>query len=332
MPDTATIDIASEDDVRSAALRADAGEPPQAVADTDTPENDTEASPDNGQPADKGREDAESDTGETDTRSAATEKPEAKPKADKPAKPESDYTKKQKEKARYETNWKKFQDEKEAHRQQVAKFEQERAEYQKQRTQTQQPAAPAEPQGPSAEAYEAAAKQYEDEGNTAMAQMAREKASEARAKAQQQRPAAAKAAGDHTQDPQWKGEWNKNVAELVQAHPTLNDPADPVGKQTMDYIRHPHYGRFFKAHPDGIKVAHEVALLTARAGKADALQGELTKAKAEIDRLTKLTGLRGAPPPSGAPGPGKGIGELSGDAAEDFVRQQAMKADRGESN
>jgi hypothetical protein len=76
-------------------------------------------------------------------------------------------------------------------------------------------------------------------------------------------------------------------------------------------------------------MAHEVAGLIHRAGRVPTLEKELTSAKAEVERLTKLTSIRGGPPPSHALTP-KGIGEMRGEEAEDFVRQQAMKADRGD--
>jgi hypothetical protein len=99
----------------------------------------------------------------------------------------------------------------------------------------------------------------------------------------------------------------------------------------MGLANHENYGRFFRAFPDGLKVAHEVALLQRDAAQLKPLQEELTKVKAEVERLTKLTGIRGAPPPSGS-GRGKALADLSGDDAEDFVRHAAMKADRGETN
>jgi hypothetical protein len=167
-----------------------------------------------------------------------------------------------------------------------------------------------------------------------MAQLAREKATELRAKEAQRAtaaPAAAQQPGSAMNDPKFKAEWLSHTAELVKADPTLNDPNNPIVQQTNAYLKDPTYGRYFRAFPDGIKMAHQVAVLNAAAQRVPKLEGELKTAKAEIDRLTKLTGIRGAPPPSGPASPAKGLDGLSGEAADDFVLQAAIRADRGES-
>jgi hypothetical protein len=329
MPDTATLD-ATENDVRNAALRADAGEGDAPDA---APETDPQTSPENpGKPAEKGS-DADSDESEKETQKPAA-KPAEKPAQDKPAetKPESAYAKAAKEKARLDNNWKKFNAEKEQHRQEMARFEQQRAEFLKQR---EQPAPKATKPEEDPDILESLAKEYEENGNSVMAKLASERAAHFRdlAKKQQQEQASpAKAPGDHINDPRFISEWKRHVADLVQANPTLTDPADPVGRATMGLANHENYGRFFRAFPDGLKVAHEVALLQRDAALLKPTQEELTKVKAEVERLTKLTGIRGAPPPSGS-GRGKhALADLNGDDAEDFVRNAAMKADRGETN
>jgi uncharacterized protein YeeX (DUF496 family) len=324
---------ASETDVRNAALRADAGENDAPDA-ADTPETDAQTSPENpGQPAENGS-DADSEKSEKETQKPAA-KPAAKsPATDKPqaAKPESAYTKAAKDKARLDTSWKKLTEEKEAFRQEIARFEQQRAELLKQREQP-APKAPKPEENP--EILESLAKDYESRGDEVMAQLARERAAHFRdvAKKQQEQKAAAptKAPGNHIDDPAFLNEWKRHVADLVKENPTIIEPTDPVGRATMGLVNHENYGRFFRSHPDGIKVAHEVALLQRDAAQLKPLQEELTKAKAEVQRLTKLTAIRGGPPPSGSGRGKQALADLNGDAAEDFVRNAAMKADRGES-
>jgi hypothetical protein len=338
MPDTATETPApetSDDAVMAAALAADRGETADVTPETQTPETDTATSPEtNGKPSETGGEDGSTTSEEGDPQKKA-EAAGNKPGDDKATKPESAFAKAQKEKARFEGVRKKFHEEQAALRAEKAKFEAERAEFERTRTQTPvtKPAAD-EPQGPNADAFERAAKQYEEEGNSSMAQLAREKATELRAKEAQRTtaaPAATQQPGSAMNDPKFKQEWLSHTAELVKADPTLNDPNNPIVQQTNAYLKDPTYGRYFRAFPDGIKMAHQVAVLNAAAQRVPKLEGELKTAKAEIDRLTKLTGLRGAPPPSGTPGAPRALDGLSGEAADDFVMQQALRADRGES-
>ncbi len=310
MSETVTETTASaasaEHDVRAAALAADAREytPTEQQPDSKPDPSPGEAA----QPAETGSDET--------TAEQAKPKPEQGTKTE--PKPESAYTKAQKEKARMEKTWKQVQAEKEAVRR-------ERDELQRQRAEIESKAKPKD-DGPPAEVYDALAKKYEGEGNEAMAEMARQQAAQLRAKAAQGTAPARQAEAWKT--PEFQTEWQKHVAELVQANPALSDPNDPVVKLTNGLVNDPAYGRYFKAHPDGIKMAYEVAQLQQRAGKAEALEKELAKVKAENERLSKLTSIRGShPPTASAP---KGLASMKGDDAEAYVRQQAEKADRGE--
>lgn len=308
----------SEADVRNAALSADSGTD-SAPLDTqsDASETPTSQEQNDGQPTEQGSE----STPEEGT-SPEKPKPEQQPQKQKPTKPETPFSKAQKEQARLADSWKKLDAEKGRVRQLEAQLNERLARLEQQQAQT--PTPPADT-GPSADVYDQLAKKYDAEGDEHMANLAREAAQKKRTEAAA-RPQAQQAPADPTSAPEFKANWNRHVQELVAANPTLNEPENPLAKDTMALVHDPEWGRFFKAHPHGIKAAFQVAQLKQSAAQVPALQAELKKAQAEIGRLNKLTKIGGSHP--SAPATSKKLNELNGQDAEDFVRSQAEAADR----
>lgn len=305
-----------------------------------TSQTETDASSQN-QPEGTSKKDA---TGKPADASQETAKPagkgnEAKP-GDKPEnkgteKPLTEFEKAKKEKERAAEVLKGFQKEKEQLR---ARDQAREAELKQLRAEVQalkKPAAgPAKDQhGFTAETYEKLAKQYEEQGNDEMAQAAREKVAELRAKATA--PAAANAA-EPWKDPAFEAEWQGHVKQLIDADPSLADPANPVVVATQGLLNNPVYGRYFRNFPDGIKMAHEVALLmrdaqTASSAKEQlaAKETELKTARAEIERLTGLLQPRGSLP--GKPPAGeKDFADMTEEEQDAHMRRVAEAADRGE--
>lgn len=312
---------AAAPDLMALAAQADAGTLPETTSAT-PPAQETK----DGKPAEKGS----AETTTTDDKSKTADKTKAD--ATKDAKPESPYTKAQKEQARLSDSWKKL----EAEKAEVRKLQQE---LQAERAKIAQPKPASTPKKsePSAEDYEELAKQYEEEGNTKLAKAAREAASQAREAAKNEpKTATGTGAVDASNTPEFQQGWQKSVQELIAEDPELAKPDNPVVQVANNICNHPQYGRFIKSHPDGIKMAVEVAKLVREAGASTQLKTQVTdltdklaKANAEVERLTKATALSGSSPTGTKPG-AKAITDMSTSDAEKTVAQLAAAADRGE--
>jgi hypothetical protein len=183
--------------------------------------------------------------------------------------------------------------------------------------------------GLAASDYDVLAKRYREQGNDEMAAAAAQKADDLRKQASS--PEAP--TGEPWKAPEFQQAWQQHTQTLIAQNPALADPANPLVASTNALVNHPVYGRFFKAAPDGIKAAYEVATMMQAAHAAqetrqqlDSAQAELKKTKAEVDRLTGLLQPRGSHP--NGPAPGKSAGDIS----DDDVRAIAAAADRGELN
>lgn len=328
----------SFDQLMAAAEAADAGE---ALPDFVNPSPAPETAPSPSADPDEGAQPDETSKPAPETKAKPTT--EKKP-TDKPAdqKPESPFTKAQKEKERQDRTWKKLDEEKAAHRAEVAKFEQERQQVSALRAEldalkrqiTAAPKAPSKDEhGLDAADYDAAAKRYAAEGDEQTAALARRRAEALRTK---DRDAAATAptapsapAGEPWQSPEFQQKWSAEAAAIVKAEPELGDPQNPVFQAVAQLVNQSPYARFFRAHPDGIRAAVEVAKLQTSAARLPALQKELDTARQEIARLNKLTQPVGGPPAGPAPGK-KPLAEMTMDEADAYLRAQAEAADRGE--
>lgn len=321
----------SDADLYAAAAAADAAQPVPDLAPSEpaaeTPT--TDASPAAYAPATTTRKTAdERAEQEAPEQLAAQDKPAAKP-AD--AKPETPYAKAQKEAERRDRSWKALESEKTEIRAKQAQYEQQTRELTELRQRLAQPATPVKPavdeQGIDATTYERLAKEYAAEGNESMAAMARKQAASLRSKeaaAPGAAPAAAEATPPHTK-PEFQAKWREHTAALVQAEPDLAKPDHPVVQAANALLADTAWGRFFLAHPDGITAAVQVAKLQQQAAQAIAAAKELTTARQEIARLTKLTSPRGSHPASAIP-----ADRNPADLSDADVHALAAAADRGE--
>ncbi len=320
-----------EIDIMKIAMEADANLAANAPQDNPQPEGkptDKSAKPaDAGKPGEKGKD--------KNAKPADAGKPGEKGKDDKPD-PEpakgSKFEQARKEQERRDRSWQALEKEKQEFRAekgallaQVQGLQREVAEMRKKPAST----GPArDSHGATASDYDELAKRYKDEGNDEMAKAAAERAEALR----KQTPQAEPPAGESHQQPEFQAEWQKHVQELVQATPELADPENPLVKATNTLISHPTYGRFFRAAPDGIKAAYEVACLMRDAHTAGeskkqlaAAQEELKTARSEIERLNGLLQPRGSHPAA----PNSGSERELTDAD---VHRIAAAADRGELN
>ncbi|EIQ00738.1 hypothetical protein OpiT1DRAFT_05293 [Opitutaceae bacterium TAV1] len=334
--DTTPSADADEAAVLAAAQAADNGTTPAPAvaakpADKDQPPANASQAKTNGTPAVQGDDANAGKDGKDDK--------DSKPDGDKSTKPDDDksesaFTKAQKEKQRRDDSWKALNEEKAALRQQQQAVQAEISQLRQQVAElSKKAAAPAGPvkdeHGHTAETYEGLAKKYDEEGQTQLAQLAREKAAELRVKATAaaQPAAPATAPAEAWKTPEFQAAWKKGADEIVAKEPELANADNPVFKRVNALVNDQRWRKFFLAAPEGIHAALEVAKLQEQAARVDGLNTELTKAKAEIDRLNKLVQPLGGQP-GGAPAGAKKLEDMNEAEAEAHVLAMAAAADR----
>lgn len=309
---------------RAAALAADQGDnapaqdtpPAAATAPASASPEQTET------PADQGEAQTEQKPEPSkETKPAPAEKPEGQ-------KPDSAYTKAQKEEGRRTKTWAEINAEKERQAAERQKLTEERqsfeAERQKFEAERRKPAAE-KPKFSAAE-YEAAAAEFDRQGKFDLADSARAAAKQAHeAEAAPEKPAtpAAPAAAPMNQE-QFMGAWRSNLEMLSKAEPALADPQSELGKTTAEMLRtYP----LLSTYPTGIRDAVGAAKLTIQARRVPGLEKELAAAKAELERLNSTNSLR-ASPPGRPPAPAAKIEDMPLDEAEAAARAAALQADQ----
>lgn len=243
------------------------------------------------------------------------------------AKPESAFTKAQKEAERRDRSWKALESEK-------AQFREERAavlaqvDNLKRELQQLKAQAPAKDEhGATADTYERLAQRYKTEGNDEMAEAAQARADKLR----RQQPAATAETPtvEPWRSPDFQAKWKAETDAMMAETPELADPNHGLTKAANALLADKRWAAHFLARPDGIRAAVEVARLLEKSATVDKTLEELKTAKAEIDRLTKLTQVRGSLPAGPNSGPKK-LEEMNPDEAAAEVRRIAEAADRGE--
>lgn len=314
----ATAPSSAEPDLMALALAADRGE---TLPDTPAP-IETEQTP---TPPAAGTTDKAADTAET-------AQPEAKPETDTttpPAKPESAFEKAKKEKARREVTWEKINLEKNELAAQRAKLQRDAEELARMAQTVRTPPAQQTQASPySAEQYEQAAERFDAKGEFDLADAAR-----AEAKRQRAQPPAAVASPQAPQQqaqpapmvpgsPQFIGIWRQALTELTAIDPDIARPDSAIYKATAEALRK---DPTLNQRPNGIAYAYQRAIKAVAVSAAD----ELTKAKAELERLNKYSALRGSPPGAVSTTP-RSIDQMTPAEADAHVLAMAQAADRGE--
>ncbi|WP_404422930.1 hypothetical protein [Nibricoccus sp. IMCC34717] len=304
----------SDTDLSRMAMEADAGKEP-----TFTPTS--ESAPDKSAAATESAESANQGKEAKATEDAA--KPQQKP--DEPAqdKKETPFQKAKADQERRDRSWKALNEEKEKFRAEKVQFESRIKDLETQLASTKKQAGPArDAEGYTAEVWDKVAAKAEAEGDDVMAKAAKERAEKLRST--DAAPAsAAPAQSEPWRSPEFQQAWQQNVQEIVTASPELNDPQNPIFKSVNALVNDQKWSRFFRAHPDGVKAALEVARLI-HAGEAAKKTAEEAKAlKAEVARLNKLI------QPSGSLPAGQAAPKRPEDFSDDEIRAAAMAADRG---
>lgn len=263
-----------------------------------------------------------------DKQGADPTKKDAKPGEQGKPETETPASKEQKETERRDRSWKALDAEKQAFRAEKAQLLNQMQAMQRELAQLKQQRA-AEPvkdgDGISADVYDRLEKKLRSEGDDEGADLARKRADNLRRQesaARTSQPANQQPA--HT-TPEFQAEWQRHTAELIADEPDLGNADNPVVKAANALLQDKQWSQFFLSRPDGIRAAVEVAkILQQNAGLA-ATREELKTAKAEIERLTKLTQPRGSHPTSQPNNTQKAVTEMT----DEDVMAAAHAADTG---
>ena len=251
--------------------------------------------------------------------SVATKKPGDGTEAAKADKPEGQQTKEPskfaKDRERLDKTWKGV----EARKSELDRREQELAEREKQinerAKQAEKPVEQKDDHGFTASEYEAAAKQFREDGDDTRAE-----AAESRAKKLRESDASAAQEGERKA---FLETWHGHVNETLEKRPELKDQAHELSQAVQKLLKE---DQVFSFIPDGFKRAVEIADLRIQAASVPSLQAEVDRLKKEIDRLN---GERqpGSSGPTSKPKQ-KTFDQLSKSEQEAELLRMAEQADR----
>ena len=181
---------------------------------------------------------------------------------------------KQKDAARLDRSWKRLHEEKEELRRQREEL-------------ARRPEAPGSAKDPG-KTYEDLARDYRNKGDHKMAELALEKAEEAREKAREADSVPNPDA--HWDKPAFQRGWAEARDTLIRQDPTLADPANPVVRIANDLVNDREMGPIARSHPNGLKAAVGIARLMI---EANAHRLQVQKLREEVKRLSSLTSVEG---------------------------------------
>lgn len=212
-----------------------------------------------------------------------------------PVKPESEFTKKQKESARKEKTWQELHDE----RQQIAR---ERAEWQAQKDrEAAERAKPTQPQPDkysskqlfsAADSFLSDARAHKAAGNHEEAAESAELATQARIAGQAALDEENKTTTQRQQEDFTKT-WQGNASAYIKEVPELGDPKSELSQEMNQlFNREP----MLNFHPEGLRVGHRILRGEKALTMVDTLEAKVTELESEVARLRGATELGGAPP------------------------------------
>lgn len=290
----------NEGDLLAMAMKADAGELPESTTEAEpNPDSQSEAT----EKQEQAKPEAKKPDGEAPKVDDPAKEPETKPED------ESKYTKAKKEQERRDRSWQKLEEEKAALRAEKEAIAKEKEEAERAKATAKKYR---DEHGYSAEDYEAFAKTADDPD---LAERARKKAAEIRAKEQEVKSNSAR--------DEFVSEWNKNLNAVLEETPDLKNEESDIGKELKKVLSE---RKVFSMAPDGIKHAVEFVKAQRQAGLVSGLEAKVKDLETEIARLNKLTGLTPSGP-SARPGM-KSFDDLSPAEQEAELMRQAEAADR----
>jgi colicin import membrane protein len=178
----------------------------------------------------------------------------------------------------------------------------------------------------TAEDYEAAAKQFEEEGRPDLAAKAKARANEVREEAKSREEAKGTLEKQEAQR-KFQAEWDSRFEKEAEKMPELRDTKSPIGQEIIALMEK---NPILQQYPGGITDAIEIAKMRMDVKRLSASESALSKQLKEIstkyeDLTKKMTPSVGAPNGSLS---AKSTGEMSAAEHESDLLSKAMELDQ----
>lgn len=224
-------------------------------------------------------------------REVGTSRSEPEAKAEKKAEPKEKSSKFAQEQNRKAKTWEQINAEKEALKAEREAVRREREEWSKQREQskTAETNSFRDEKGYTAEDYEAAAKEFDADGDSQLAKAARAKADGVRKAATERQQKA--------QQEKFAKAWADSYNRLSEKETWLKDQNSPEYKRTVELLQKV---PMLTSMPDGLVHAVELMKLQDTASKAQSIEAENKALKEQLNKLQQKTAI-GKSVPAGQP-------------------------------
>jgi hypothetical protein len=209
-------------------------------------------------------------------------KSEPEAKAEKKAEPKDKSSKFAQEQNRKAKTWEQINAEKEALKAEREAVRREREEWSKQREQSKvaETSSFRDEKGYTAEDYEAAAKEFDADGDSQLAKAARAKADGVRKAATERQQKA--------QQEKFAKAWSDSYARLSEKETWLKDQNSPEYKRTVELLQKV---PMLTSMPDGLVHAVELMKLQDTASKAQSIEAENKALKEQLNKLQQKTAI-----------------------------------------
>ncbi len=243
--------------------------------------NNNETTPAEQDSSDAGSAGKEVDGGEQEVGT----KSEPEPKAEKKTEPKTEKDKSSKfaqEQNRKAKTWEQINAEKEALKAEREAVRREREEWGKQREQSKaaETSSFRDEKGYTAEDYEAAAKEFDADGDSQLAKAARAKADGVRKAATERQ--------QKVQQEKFAKAWSDSFSRLSEKETWLKDQNSPEYKRTVELLQKV---PMLTSMPDGLVHAVELMKLQDTAGKAQSIEAENKALKEQLNKLQQKTAI-----------------------------------------
>jgi len=264
---------------------------------------------------DEGNASKEVDGGEREVGTKA--EPEAK--AEKKAEPKEKSSKFAQEQNRKAKTWEQINAEKEALKAEREAVRREREEWSKQREQskTAETNSFRDEKGYTAEDYEAAAKEFDADGDSQLAKAARAKADGVRKAATERQQKA--------QQEKFAKAWSDSYARLSEKETWLKDQNSPEYKRTVELLQKV---PMLTSMPDGLVHAGELMKLQDTASKAQSIEAENKALKEQLNKLQQKTAIGKSVPAGQLKAEEKDFSKLSLKEQREALLRAAREFDR----
>ena len=258
----------------------------------------------------------ETDGGEESVSAKSESESKAKQKEEKPKDQKSKFAQEQQRKAK---SWEQINAEKEAIKAEREAVKRERDEWSKQREQSSAAESNSfrDDKGYTAEDYEAAAKEFDADGDTQLAKAARAKADGVRK--------AAGAKQQQVQQERFNKSWAENYGRLSEKEVWLKDQSSPEYKRTVELLQRV---PFLTAMPDGLVHAVELMKLQDTAGRSQSLESENKALKEQLNKLQQKTAIGKSVPAGQLKTEEKDFSRLSMKEQRDALMRASREFDR----